>query len=206
MNGHGHVIPNADGSKARCGGPGICGQCSLEAYKVSKLDPTRIQMDTDPVNRRLKGVAVHGNTPFDVPFISQIEGNLWQGGCEGGMILPDFFDHLISLYPWELYTVEHSISTMLSVRMYDSSNQLFGQVDDIARWVVSRVKEGPTLVHCQAGLNRSSLVAGRALTMMGYTGPQAIKLLRDQRSPACLCNKSFEEWLRAKRASGERMS
>jgi transcriptional regulator of met regulon len=28
---HGHVVPNADGSKARCGGPGFCTQCSLEA-------------------------------------------------------------------------------------------------------------------------------------------------------------------------------
>lgn len=27
---HGHVIPNADGSKARCGGPSICSQCARE--------------------------------------------------------------------------------------------------------------------------------------------------------------------------------
>ena len=30
MSGHGWVIPNADGSKARCGGPGICSACALE--------------------------------------------------------------------------------------------------------------------------------------------------------------------------------
>lgn len=28
--GHGHVIPNADGSRARCGGPLICAVCALE--------------------------------------------------------------------------------------------------------------------------------------------------------------------------------
>jgi len=28
--GHGHVVPNRDGSKARCGGPGICDECSRE--------------------------------------------------------------------------------------------------------------------------------------------------------------------------------
>jgi hypothetical protein len=28
--GHGHVIPNADGSKARCGGPAICSVCAAE--------------------------------------------------------------------------------------------------------------------------------------------------------------------------------
>ena len=28
--GHGHVIANPDGSLARCGGPAICQQCSIE--------------------------------------------------------------------------------------------------------------------------------------------------------------------------------
>lgn len=28
--GHGHVWPNPSGSKARCGGPGICGPCSAD--------------------------------------------------------------------------------------------------------------------------------------------------------------------------------
>lgn len=29
--GHGHVRPRSDGVKARCGGPGICSECSAEA-------------------------------------------------------------------------------------------------------------------------------------------------------------------------------
>lgn len=28
--GHGHVIPNPDGSKARCGGPALCAECARE--------------------------------------------------------------------------------------------------------------------------------------------------------------------------------
>lgn len=31
VSGHGHVTPNENGSRARCGGPGICPQCSIEA-------------------------------------------------------------------------------------------------------------------------------------------------------------------------------
>lgn len=31
--GHGHVYPRPDGVKARCGGPGICSVCSLEANR-----------------------------------------------------------------------------------------------------------------------------------------------------------------------------
>lgn len=34
MSGHGHVTPNADGSKARCGGPAICRECALEAARL----------------------------------------------------------------------------------------------------------------------------------------------------------------------------
>lgn len=30
---HGHVKPNPDGSKARCGGPAICPDCALELQR-----------------------------------------------------------------------------------------------------------------------------------------------------------------------------
>ncbi len=33
MINHGHVTPNADGNKARCGGPGICARCSSEYFE-----------------------------------------------------------------------------------------------------------------------------------------------------------------------------
>lgn len=38
---HGHVVPNPDGSKARCGGPGICTQCSREFADIHPLKPKR---------------------------------------------------------------------------------------------------------------------------------------------------------------------
>ena len=161
-------------------------------------DPTRIEIETDPTQHRMVGTAFHGNTPFDVPFISHITGNLWQGGCAVGMILPEEIQHVISLYPWEQYTVEHEIRSVLSVALYDSEDQAFDQVDAIARWVVSCMNDAPTLVHCQAGLNRSSLIAARALTIGGYANAErAISLIREKRSPACLCNKAFERWLMA---------
>lgn len=32
---HGHVTPNADGSKAKCGGPAICSECALEWARLT---------------------------------------------------------------------------------------------------------------------------------------------------------------------------
>lgn len=31
--GHGHVVPRPDGHKVRCGGPGICHDCSIELVR-----------------------------------------------------------------------------------------------------------------------------------------------------------------------------
>jgi protein-tyrosine phosphatase len=163
---------------------------------------TNVKKERDPTLVRMSGVAVHGNTPFDVPFISQIDGNLWQGGCQNGLQLPHFFKHIVSLYPWEAYRINHDMNSMLAVKMYDSLEQSMEQVDAIANWINICVKDGPTLVHCQAGLNRSSLVAARSLMLRGddwdkmYTADEAIALLRERRSPACLCNSAFEDHLR----------
>jgi protein-tyrosine phosphatase len=160
-------------------------------------DPTGIKIDFDPTVQRMRGVARHGNTPFDVPFISEIASNLWQGGCQDGLMLPKFIRHVVSLYPWEQYKVQHELESNLWVRMYDSEDQMFGQVELLARWVNQCRETGPVLVHCQAGLNRSSLVAAKALILSGKSPEEAIGLLREKRSPACLCNPVFEKWLRS---------
>ena len=159
-------------------------------------DPTSFKIDFDPTVPRMKGVTVHGSAAFDVPFISQIAPNLWQGGCEDGQVLPDFIKHLVSLYPWESYHVRHTLDSVLLVRMYDSVDQTFEQIEELARWVNLCRRTGPVLVHCQAGLNRSSLVAARALMLEGKSAEDAITTLRAKRSPACLCNRAFEDYLR----------
>lgn len=175
----------------------------LAARHVARIgstysDPTVIPMKIDPRSERMSGVARHGYTPFDVPFISQIEGNLWQGGCRNGLVLPSEIEHVISLYPWEQYTVAHELKSMTSIVMYDAEDQGFGQIVGIASWVNACVEDGPTLVHCQAGLNRSSLVAATSLVIrLGMSGPEAIKMIREARSPACLCNPAFEAWIAA---------
>ena len=75
------------------------------------VDPTAIEIDFDPTVQRMKGVTVHGGMPFDVPIISEIGPNLWQGGCQDGLILPCFVRHLVSLYLWEHYRVQHELDS-----------------------------------------------------------------------------------------------
>lgn len=171
---------------------------------VTTIDPTRIDIDTDPTTKRMKGTARHGNMPFDVPYISQIADRLWQGGCENGLVLPDHIKHVVSLYPWERYEICGGVRSELYVEMYDAEDQDYEQVDAIARWINTCRDDGPVLVHCQAGLNRSSLVAARAM-FLGEDGhatgadraDSIIRDLRAKRSPACLCNPAFEAEVRS---------
>lgn len=167
-------------------------------------DPTRIDITFDPREYIMRGVATHGRTPFECPYISHVVGNLWQGGCANDMILPEDIVHVISLYRWEKYILHDGVRTHEQITAYDSSDTTdglggmsFEQIFATAQKVADCCADGPTLVHCQAGLNRSSLIAAVALILMGEveTGAEAVALLREKRSPAVLCNKAFEKWI-----------
>lgn len=160
-------------------------------------DHTGIKLQFDPTRQRMSGITAHGNLPFHAPVVSEIGYNLWVGGCETGLILPKNIKHLISLYPWEKYKLKHELDSNLTVKMFDEEENFSGElIDQIAAWAAARMLDGPTLIHCQAGLNRSNVVAARALMFVtGMTGREATDLLREKRSPACLCNKMFESYI-----------
>ena len=42
--GHGHVTPNPDGSKARCGGPVMCSKCAQELAQLQRIQATGQKM------------------------------------------------------------------------------------------------------------------------------------------------------------------
>jgi hypothetical protein len=151
----------------------------------------------DLTSHHIEGIAREGNKPFSMPLITHVVGNLWQGGCIGGVQLSDDFEFVVSLYPWEKYTIGPS-TVRVEVKLFDSGEMPDERVlHDIARTINAFRTKGKTLVHCQAGLNRSSLVTALALMLDGMTAEDAIVLLREKRSPAVLCNETFERWLLA---------
>lgn len=132
---------------------------------------------------------------FSTSLVSHIKDNLWTGGCIDGVRLPDDFLHVVSLYPWEKFELGPK-TRRVEHRFHDAAEMPdLPTVYSAAGYVLGCMREGKTLVHCQAGLNRSGLVAGLALVLDGMSPSEAIALLRGKRSPAVLCNSVFAEWL-----------
>lgn len=69
-------------------------------------------------------------------------------------------------------------------------------IENLAEMVNDAVEAGhKTLVHCTAGINRSSLIVALALIKRGWKGRDAVDHLRKVRGPVVLMNDTFSEWL-----------
>jgi protein-tyrosine phosphatase len=163
---------------------------------MRKITAARLLADLD--THHIEGIAREGNTPFTCPLITPITNMLWQGGCTNRVNLQGYFKHIISLYPWERYNPGGELDSFVEVRLYDGPRVPDeAQLYQLAQWINICKGHGRTLVHCQAGLNRSGLLAGLSLVLDGVPARDAIDHMREKRSPAVLCNKAFETWLLA---------
>lgn len=152
------------------------------------------ELMADLHSHHIEGIARMSGQQFKVPLFSQIDGNLWSGGCPVGTA-PGHFTFIISLYPWGHYEVqEHQVHTEATLFDGESIPDL-DRMAVLADYVNLCRASAPTLVHCQAGLNRSALITGFALIRSGMKAKEAISLLRSKRCDAVLCNKYFENWL-----------
>lgn len=149
----------------------------------------------DFAGHRIEGFAHEGGRPFSVPLFTQVLGNLWMGGCPV-VALPKEFGYVVNLYPWGEYEL-HPHQMMLEHRLFDSAEQPLesAQLHLLARCANDFARLGPTLVHCQAGLNRSGLITALALLQQGWSARQAIERLRKLRCSEVLCNAHFRGWL-----------
>lgn len=131
-----------------------------------------------------------------VPLISHIDGDLWMGGCLPYVRLPDNLAWVLSLYDGAAYQVG-SRTRVLSIPGFHDAPLIANpaKVHRLAELVLEMLTVGRTLVHCQAGLNRSGLVTALVLVKQGWAPADAIALLRERRSPLVLCNTVFERWI-----------
>lgn len=135
------------------------------------------------------------NGEFKAPLISHIDGNLYMGGCIDGVVLPDDFYRVFSLYPWEKYTLGPD-TNYVELTLYDSAQMPdVTIIDGMADQIIQSLLRGKTLVHCQAGLNRSGLLCAIVLMKLGKTPVKALALLRKKRHQVVLCNETFESWI-----------
>jgi len=75
MTGHGHVVPNADGRRFRCGGPGICTVCSKEAA----ADWQRMRTERDALRALLAEARPTMYPPEDADLVARIDAALREG-------------------------------------------------------------------------------------------------------------------------------
>jgi protein-tyrosine phosphatase len=111
-------------------------------------------------------------------------------------------DAIVNLEDWEMTWVPPVPSGGLFVSFpIDDGDEVDPKVREVAAFVASLVKSGRrVLVHCTEGLNRSGVVAARALMEMGLSASDAIDLVRRGRGPSvdgfpALGNQAFVEWL-----------
>jgi protein-tyrosine phosphatase len=111
-------------------------------------------------------------------------------------------DAIVDLEDWEDAWVPPVPLGRLFVSFpIDDGDEVDPKVRDVAAFIASLVTSGRrVLVHCTEGLNRSGLVAARALMGMGINASDAIDLVRGKRGPSvdgfpALGNPAFVEWL-----------
>jgi hypothetical protein len=69
------------------------------------------------------------------------------------------------------------------------------RLNAVARLGADLCRQGQAvLIHCLLGLNRSALVLGVTLTYLGFTGKEALEIIKEKR-PGALFNEVFAQYL-----------
>lgn len=120
-------------------------------------------------------------------------------GYEKPKVMPRHFDAVATLYAaagpvfWGVAEYRFGFGD----QPLDEAN--VPRIDSIVDWVLNELAQGhKVLVRCQAGLNRSGLVTALTLCKLGFTGEDAIELIRQQRTRFALCNPDFERYVNAR--------
>jgi hypothetical protein len=150
------------------------------------------------------------NTNIKAPqeLWSEVIPNIFIGGTEDldtvnyGRALPKFgdakqFDSVVSLYAYS-----NPVGWGIKELRYGFGDGPINQEEietlrEIADWIAGEYVNAKKIgVRCQAGINRSSLcVALFMIRNLNYKADEAIRLIREKRSPDALFNPDFVKFL-----------
>lgn len=127
-------------------------------------------------------------------WISHIYENIYMGGCFNGLKLPYHIKHVISLDEYHRYDIDGLNVTYDVFQMLDIDEKPdYHSFMEPAQLAYEYFKTGEdTLIHCQAGVNRSGLVTAATLFKIGFEPQEAIDLIKEKRFDECLSNQSFK--------------
>lgn len=136
----------------------------------------------------------------DCPEISRVISRLWQGALPQWPEQLQGFDVLL-LCALELQPPSTHMPVVRVVRIpLDDAKPSVEDVRAVrrtARRCAQAWRSGQRLlITCAAGLNRSGLITGLTLRQLGYSGDQAVTLIRQARGPNALSNRWFEQLVR----------
>ena len=138
---------------------------------------------------------------------SMIAPNLFQGGTDDLDVihlaqtnnrprtdLP--FDAIVTMYAWARPADWNIQEFRYGVPDASIKDIDLDRLRQAVEFGYDRWKSGDrVLVRCQAGLNRSGLVAALIMIRDGLTAQSAINCIRDSRGPDALFNENFHAWL-----------
>lgn len=153
----------------------------------------------------MNGIPWHTDPWSDLTALLSMGGHIHRGpdGTISYAVVDRQFDIVLSLYQ----RYGHGPATGVPRRYLDipDGNLTPAHLDgvrDLAELGAARIHAGSrVLARCQAGYNRSGLLAAFILLRLGYTAIEAIGLIRTRRGPYALCNEHFVDLIHAEYAT-----
>ena len=113
-----------------------------------------------------------------------IIGNLWVGRNPSAYDSSNF-KTIFCLDGRPQYNI--SVGQVVIVQPFDDKEMMpWFNPEELARQVINYMDKGSVLIHCSGGVNRSPFIAGLAMRQLGFTGQQALDLMRENRGEVLL--------------------
>ena len=167
-----------------------------------------------PIDDLAASLDLSKERPDQTPYMpaelwSEIQSGLWVGGTGSSdeifsrrpidadpEITKRNFDTVITMYAWARPVDWFVKEIRFGIYDHDMSDFEQRALHDLVKIAHTDWRAGDrVLIRCQAGINRSSLVAALVLIRDGMDAQSAIELLRNKRAGGVLRNSFFEDWL-----------